>query len=308
MKLIKITLIIFYFTISISSKSFCLDNKILVKVNNEIITSIDVLNEIKYISLINQDFKNFDKFKIFEISKNSLIKEKIKKNELYKNFKRIEIKDEYLEPLIVNYFQRFGVNTIDDFEKLMNLNNLQAHIIKKKITIELMWNQIIFKKFSNNVKINKELIKKQLLKNDKKNEYLLSEIVFDISDKEKINNKFNMIKESIINDGFSNTVLQYSISDSAKNNGKLGWIKETSLSSKIQEQVIKTKIGNLTKPIQIPGGFLILKVENKRDMEISLDVDKEINLIVKKKTNEQLDQFSNIYFKKVMKDIKINEL
>jgi peptidyl-prolyl cis-trans isomerase SurA len=103
-------------------------------------------------------------------------------------------------------------------------------------------------------------------------------------------------------------VLQYSISDSAKNNGKLGWIKETSLSSKIQEQVIKTKIGNLTKPIQIPGGFLILKVENKRDMEISLDVDKEINLIVKKKTNEQLDQFSNIYFKKVMKDIKINEL
>ena len=115
MKLIKITLIIFYFTISISSKSFCLDNKILVKVNNEIITSIDVLNEIKYISLINQDFKNFDKFKIFEISKNSLIKEKIKKNELYKNFKRIEIKDEYLEPLIVNYFQRFGVNTIDDY-------------------------------------------------------------------------------------------------------------------------------------------------------------------------------------------------
>ena len=71
--------IFLFLIISISFKSVAIENKILVKVNNEIITSIDILNEIKYLNLINNEFKNLDKFKVYEISKNSLIREKLKK-------------------------------------------------------------------------------------------------------------------------------------------------------------------------------------------------------------------------------------
>ena len=80
------------------------------------------------------------------------------------------------------------------------------------------------------------------------------------------------------------------------------------MSSKIKKIIKKIKINSYTKPIIIPGGFLILKIENIRETKNDLDLDSEINRIVKEKTNEQLNQLSNIYFNKVKKDIIINEL
>ena len=80
------------------------------------------------------------------------------------------------------------------------------------------------------------------------------------------------------------------------------------MNSKIKTKVKNVKIGNHTKPIIIPGGFLILKVEDVREVDHIFDLNTEIDKIVKKKTNEQLNQFSNIYFNKVKKDIVINEL
>ena len=294
--------------ILISFKSAAIENKILVKVNNEIITSIDILNEIKYLNLINNEFKNLDKFKIYEISKNSLIREKIKENELKNNFSKIEIDKEILEKVILDYFSRFNISSIESFENFIIENDLDFESIIKKVTIDLMWNELIYQKYKENIRIDEESIRKQILNNDKQYEFLISEIVFDLKSKENLEKKYNLIKKTINEKNFSNAVLIFSISDTIKNNGKLGWIKETSLSSKIKKQVKATELGEITKPIKIPGGFMILKIEDKRETEVNLNIDKEIKLVIKKQTNEQLNQFSNIYFKKIQKNIKINEL
>jgi len=306
-KLKKIFLTIIY-SLTIFSSTIAIENKILFKVNNEIITSIDILNEINYLITINNDFSKMPKKKVFEIAKKSLIREKIKEIELKKFFKEIKVEDEFLNNLLISHFKSTGINNINDFEKYFLSLDINPNQIKKKITIEVMWNQFIFKKFHQGVKINKELIKNELLTSDKQKEFLLSEILFTLNKNEKLNQKIYLLEKEIKDKGFSQTALTYSVSDTANKGGELGWVKETIINSKIRENLKKVKVNEHTKPIVIPGGFLILKIEGIREVENDFDLDTEINKIVKKQTNEQLNQFSNIYFNKVKKDILINEL
>ena len=296
-----------YYAVEVENAS-AIENKILFKVNNEIITSIDILTELKYLEMINSDFIKMPKKKAFEIAKKSLIREKIKVIELKKFFEEIKIEDEFLNRLLIDRFKSINIKSIYDFEKYFLLLDISPSLIKKKISIEVMWNQLIFNKFKQNVKINKEDIKNELLTKDKQKEYLLSEILFTINENEKFDKKTNLLEKEINDKGFSQTALTYSISDTSSKGGKLGWVKETILSSKIKKIIKKIKINSYTKPIIIPGGFLILKIENIRETKNDLDLDSEINRIIKEKTNEQLNQLSNIYFNKVKKDIIINEL
>ena len=308
MKKFKKILLIFFYSLIASSNASAIENKILFKVNNEIITSIDILTELKYLETINSDFIKMPKKKAFEIAKKSLIREKIKVIELKKFFEEIKIEDEFLNRLLIDRFKSINIKSIYDFEKHFLLLDISPSLIKKKISIEVMWNQLIFNKFKQNVKINKEDIKNELLTKDKQKEYLLSEILFTINENEKFDKKTNLLEKEINDKGFSQTALTYSISDTSSKGGKLGWVKETILSSKIKKIIKKIKINGYTKPIIIPGGFLILKIENIRETKNDLDLDSEINRIIKEKTNEQLNQLSNIYFNKVKKDIIINEL
>ena len=137
---------------------------------------------------------------------------------------------------------------------------------------------------------------------------MLSEILFELNENEKLDVKIIFLEKEIKEKGFSQTALSYSISDTANKGGKLGWVNETIMSSRIKNKLKKIEIGNYTKPIVIPGGFLILKIDDIREVESNSDLDAEIKKIVNKKTNEQLNQFSNIYFNKIKKDIIINEL
>jgi len=294
--------IIFY------SSILAIENKILFKVNNEIITSMDILTELKYLEIINIDFKKTPKEKAFEIAKRSLIREKIKEIELIKILKEIKVEDELLNNLLINYFRSINIKTISDFEKHFLSQDINPNLIKKKISIEILWNQLIYSKFKQNVKIDRELIKNEISNKTKNKEFLLSEILFNINESENLDNKIILLEKEIKNKGFSQTALSYSISDTSNKGGKLGWVSENIMSSKIKERVKKINIGNYTKPIVIPGGFLILKIEDKREVNNNSDLNSEINKIIKKKTNEQLNQFSNIYFNKIKKDLVINEL
>jgi peptidyl-prolyl cis-trans isomerase SurA len=285
-----------------------IENKILFKVNNEIITSMDILTEIKYLEIINKDFKKVSKKQAFEIAKRSLIREKIKEIELKRIFKEIKIEDKFLNDLLIDYFKSINIKNISDFEKYFILLDINPNLIKKKISLEVMWNQLIFNKFKQSVKIDRELIKNELSSNSKQKEFLLSEILFNINDNEKIDKKIDLLEKEIKDKGFSQTAMTYSISDTANKGGKLGWVKETIMNSKIKKIVKKIKIGNYSKPIVVPGGFLILIIEDIREVENDFDLNTEINKIIKKKTNEQLNQFSNIYFKKIKKDVAINDL
>jgi len=172
----------------------------------------------------------------------------------------------------------------------------------------MLWNQLIYDRYKQNVKIDRKSIINELKKNDKQTEFLLSEILFNVNDNENLKDKLNLIKNSINKISFSQTAIAHSISETANKGGKLGWIKESVLSKKIYNELKKQKIGELTKPIIVPGGFLILKVIEIRETRKDFNLNEEVNKIVREKTNRQLNRFSNIYFNKVKKDITINEL
>lgn len=284
------------------------ENKIIFKINNEIITTLDLLNEIKYLNTLNTDFKKFDQNKIYEISKNSLIREKIKEIELLKFYKSIKIDNEYIDRTINKIVVNANFKNINDFLEYLNKENIKLDTIKKKITIELMWNDLIVSKFLKNIKIDKEKIREDTIKNNKQKEYLLSEIIFSIKDKEKIDKKFNSISQTIKEKNFNNAALIYSISETANMGGKLGWVKENSINKKIKKELLKISIGQHTQPIVVPGGFLILKIDNIRVINVDKNIDNEIELIVKQKISSQLNQQSNKYFKKIKKDYLIYEL
>jgi peptidyl-prolyl cis-trans isomerase SurA len=308
MKKFKIIAIGFLFSMIFFSISLAIENKILFKVNNEIITSIDILTELKYLGIINKDLKKTTKNQAFEIVKRSLIREKIKEIELKKLLKEIEVEEKLLNNLLINYFKSINIKTISEFEKFFISQDIDPNLIKKKISIEILWNQFIYSKFKQNVKIDRKSIQNELSNNVKKKEFLLSEILFNINENEKLNDKIVLLKKEINEKGFSQTALSYSISDTSSKGGKLGWVSETIMSQKIKNEVKKIKVGDHTDPIVIPGGFLIIKIEEIREKDNSSDLNDEIEKIIKDKTNEQLNQFSNIYFNKIKKDMVINEL
>ena len=289
------------------SQIFAIENKILLKVNNQIITTIDINKEIKYIGLINEEFKNFEKDKKYTIAKNSIIKEIIKEIELKKFYKKIDLNDEFINKFAINYFSKFNINSLKDLEILLKKNGLESKDLRRKISIQLMWNELILKKFSQNVKIDKRLIEKRISEKKFQQEFLISEIIFNIKSKNELESKFKEIKKEIQINGFTNAALIYSVSNTSINGGNIGWVKENSMSKNIIEQLSKTKIGEITNPIPIPGGFMILLNENKRETLLELDVNKEIEMVIKTRTNEQLSQFSNIYFNKIKNNMSINE-
>ena len=137
---------------------------------------------------------------------------------------------------------------------------------------------------------------------------LLSEILFELEKDEKVDEKYNLIKETINQENFKKAVLLYSISNSSKNEGKIGWVRQTTINKKILNEIKKININEYTKPIVVPGGFLILKVEDTREIKANINLEKELKSAIDKAQNQQLSQYSNIYLNKVRKNITIDEL
>ena len=308
MKSKLIAILVFFFNFFFTNVTFSVENKILFKINNEIITTIDVYNETKYLKLINPKLQNLNKENIYDIAKNSLIRENIKKIELLKNNINLDINDKMENEIKSNFSKRLKFNSIKEMENFLKKNNINQQDILNKIIVESMWNSLIVKKFIKDVKIDQNKIKKEINESDRQEEYFLFEIVFDINTDENFDTKLNTIKNDIKIKGFENSAIIHSLAPTADTGGELGWIKLSSLSDKIKEEIKDLKNGEITKPIVIPGGFLLLKIQNRRITKKNLNIEKELKLAVRNKTNEQLNQFSIIYFNKIKKDILINEL
>ena len=306
MRFIKRTILISLSCFFIFSNAATFENKILFKVNNEIITSLDLLDEIEYIKLLNKKLVKLENEKIFEIAKNSAIREKIKIIELSKFFETLEVEEKYLDLLLEEFKKKLNIKTDKQFNDVLNASDLSVKKIEEKIQIEILWNQLIINKFSKDIKIDKDKIKKNILENNLQKEYLLSEIVFNL-DNENLEKKFDIIKKEISNSGFENAASIYSVSNTSNNGGKLGWIKINSLNKKIKKEILGTQIKNYTNPIVIPGGFLILKIEDEKETNIVNDIEKETEIISREIANKQLNQFANIYFNKIKKEAQIDE-
>lgn len=302
-------LFIFLILISTTVNLKAIENKILFKINNEIITSIDLKNETNYLLVTNQNIKSLTKNQIIEIAKNTLIRERIKRIELLKYIKKIELEERFLDNIIKDLYLRIDLNSKEELKNYLINNKVKYSYMINKLTINTLWNNLIFEKYSSKVIINKQEIKSEILKNQNFIEqFKLSEIVFEVEKMEDLNKKFLTIKKNIEEFGFENSAVRFSIASSATQGGKVGWISENSLNKKIAAEINKLNPGDYTNPIIIPGGFIIIKLEEIKKEKKEIDLDSEIEKVIRYKTNEQLNTFSNIYLKKIMKDNEIEQI
>ena len=278
-------------------------------VENEIITNYDIQKEIRYLQILNNDLKNLNDTKKIEIAKTSLINEIIKKKEIIKIF---DLEDENLlvKQYLKDFYMKLNVSNEKDFEEiLLKDENYSLDEIKKKIKVELLWNELIYSKYVNQIKIDKNLLMKKINKLDNKirKEYLLSEIIFMKPYDENLEDFIKKIITSISEIGFNNTANIYSVAESAKLGGKLGWIDESNLSELIFKELKMINEGEYTNVINIRNNYMILKIEKIRLNEISINKENELNKMIKYETNKQLNQFSRIYFEKSKINYSINE-
>ena len=308
----KVKFILFLFLLLIISfKSSTAENFYIVyKVNNEIITNSDIEKEYRYLVSLNNQLKNLEKQKIIELSKESALREKIKKIELIKYFdlKTINIDiDNYLE----NFYRNLNIKNKKEFEEYLQSNNISLNYVQKKIEIEILWNQLIYDRYIGQINIDRNQLKekvKKLISTKKQKKYSLSEILFDKENNSNFEKKLENINQSISEIGFKNTANIYSISDSSKFGGKIGWIEEQKLSTKILEQLKALEVGQYTSPVQVGSSFLILKIEEIKYENMIINEDEELNKMIQFETSKQLDQFSKIFYEKIKINSFINEL
>ena len=303
--LIIFSLILLFF----NTNSNSIENKIIIKIEDQIITSLDVNDEYKYLIALNPGLKNSSKEDIIKLSKRSILQEKIKKIEIDKNFKNPKIPEKFQEQILKNVYSRIGLSSLDDFKKYLINKDISFENVKNKLEIEALWNELILIKFSSKVKINKKELKERIENNNKfLKTYLLSEIFFEVSNLKELDAKFQEISKVINNKGFDFAALKYSESQSSKLGGKLDWISENSLNKNIRAALNNIEINNFTNPINVPSGFLILQINDIKNSKIEIDIEKELKKLENYEKNNQLNQYSKIYMNKIKKDFEINEL
>ncbi len=284
---------------------------IVLKVNNNIITNVDIDDEYRYLIALSPGLQDVNRETVMELAKNSIIREKIKVNELNKYYD-LSVKNKFIDRIISNFYKKMGMENINEFKNYLSNYNLDFEEIEMKISIEAAWNDLIYKKFADSVEINelelKKKIRKNILNRKEQNSYLISEILFTADDYDKLQAKYKKIEKSILEIGFSNTANIHSVAATGKLGGKVGWISESQLNEAIKKEIENIKIGDHTKAITIPGGFLIIKLNDKKTEMVNLNYDEEFKKKIESEKNSQLKNFSEIYFKKIKKNSIISEI
>ena len=298
--------LIFYF-----QKAFTYENKIIYKVNNEIITTFDLIKESNYLAILNSNLKMLSEEENLKLASESIIKEKIKKNELEKYFSLGEnLDDPVIGIILENLYRDMGIDSEGQFNRYLKNSSISIDWVKRKIEIENLWNNLIYKKYKNQILIDENRIRKELerdvAKQPKQKKIFLAEILIKITKKEEQQNLIKEVTESIKEIGFENTANIYSVSQTSNKGGRIGWIGESSLSTLIAKQVANLKKDEITQPIKLTNGFLILKIIDLEKTTVKIDMKNALNKRIINEQNRQLNQLSIVYFNKIKTGIKIN--
>ena len=281
---------------------------IVAKVNQEIITNIDLDFEKRYLVSLNPNLKKLDQNRIKEYAKNSLINEKIKKIEIEKIFKIVP-NETLLSKVIADIYSSIGISSLSEFESYLSQNKIDIKRVKEKISIEIAWNDLIVKIFANEIEIDQNFLIQEIEKIGEKkiDKLLISEIIFTINEKKELKPKYEEIKKSINEIGFEETARIYSLSDSKKSGGNLGWIYKNQLSKNVRESLNEIQIGGFTEPIVTSGGFLILKLNDLKTEDVKINKDAQLKKMIEFERERQFTRFSTLYYKRVFNNTEINE-
>ena len=284
--------------------------EIVVSIDNKVITNFDIQKEINYLLALNPSLNNLPKKQIYEIAKESLVREEIKEKEILKYY-NINYKDPELSLLIENIYNRLNIANENEFNKYLSNFDLSIEMISAKLAIEKAWNRLIFEKFNKFINLDELRLKKELEKNlsqpQTQNRYLISEILFQSKDDKEYQEILRNIKKTIKENSFETAASIYSISDSSKNGGEIGWVNKNEISETIYNVLNKLSIGQFTQPIKIASGFLIIYLNDIKKEEQEFNVDEELKKMIISEKNRQFNEFSIIHFKKIEQQIFINE-
>ena len=290
-------ILILFFISSISNAK--IENNIILKVENEIITNYDIKNKILRTLIlsgqeINQNNINFLK----EQSLNDLIFQKLKKIEL----KKFNFKDDKTQ--INNYLRTISSNNIDLLKEKFKQNDTDFNLYLNEIEINFKWQKFIYKFYSNKIELDESSIQlelKKIIENKSDlEEFRISEIEVSDYNKSESEKIIANIKKQIEENGFENTALKISNSSTASKKGDLGWINGKSLSEQIYKILNKMKIGDISNPIKRQDSILFLKLNDKRISKVDdIDIEKLKNRIINQKKNELFNLYSRSHLSKL---------
>lgn len=281
------------------------------KINEDLITNYDILKESKYLTALNQEINGISQEQLFEFSKNSLIREKVKLYEIEK-FYQVNYSSSSVESYIDDFMKKLNINNRSDFQIYLSSYETSIEEIKKKLIIEMSWNKMILEIYENRILIDKEKISKTLddliMKKQNQKSFELYEIVFTEKNKEDFKNTYEKIILDIENLGFEKAAIIYSISNTASSGGRIGWVNQNQLSKSFNEELKFLNVGDYTKPINTAGGSIILQLKNEKEVSIK-NIDKELELskIISAEKNRQLNEFSIIHYKKTENKAYVKE-
>ena len=273
--------IIIYFLIiylNLLNNVFSSEIKILYKINNTVITTYDVNEEINYLVSLNQNLSQLSKDQLSSNARQSLIREKIKKDEIDK-FYTVDyssaINSDKMKRIIKNFRERIGFNSDEEFENYLSFKNINSDDLKKKFVIEHLWNNLIFDKYKNMVKVDSNQIDK------------------------KLQEKYQEIISSIKTVGFKDAAVIHSMAESSKLGGDIGWLNENQISKKILGAIENLKVGDFSNPIITAGGVILLRVNDKKKITSQIDKDTEMKKLISFEKERILNEYSIIYYKEV---------
>tara|TARA_E500000178_G_scaffold45782_1_gene41012 strand:- start:2548 stop:3483 length:936 start_codon:yes stop_codon:yes gene_type:complete len=286
-----------------------IDLQIIMKINGQIVTNYDIEKETKFLLALNPKLKEINNNQLLELAKKSLTKEMIRKIEILK-YKELNLQNAQINDVLDNIIQNLNYSDQSQFENYLSGFNISINDLKKKIEIENEWKNLIYGKYSKNIKIDRDNLINEIEKASKEEfslEYNLSEIIFSKKQNISFEDLSKEILESIEINGFENTANLYSLSDSSKVGGKIGWVKKNNLSLEINRELENLEISAHSDPIKINNNYLILKINDIKEIAVEIDKQKELDKMIMIETSKQLDKFSNIFYNKIKLNSTISE-
>ena len=305
----KIILIILFLFVQNNFSNSQINFQIIMKINNQIITSFDLEKERNYLLILNPKLIEIDENDLIELAKRSLIKEKIKKDEIIK-YKEINLQNTQINDVLVQIIKNLNFTNQTQLENYLKNFDISINDLKEKIEIENEWKNLIYAKYSKSIKIDKKDLIEKINKIEKEEflfEYNLSEIVFKKEQNISLEEQSKIIFRSIEDIGFENTANLFSISESSKVGGQIGWVKKNNLSDEIIQEIDNIKVDIISSPIQIGNNYLILKINEVKKIPKEIDKQKELDKMIMIETSKQLDKFSNIFYNKIKLNSTISE-
>jgi len=306
-KKVSVPILIFFLLGSISYSK--INFQIIMKVNNQIITSFDIEKESNYLLALNPKLKEVNENELLELAKRSMIKEMIRKSEILK-YKKLNLENNQIDSVLKSIIKNLNFSSESEFENYLKSFDVSIDDIKKKIEIENEWKNLIYAKYSKSVKIDKSNLINKIEEISKENftlNYNLSEILFNKKQNISLEDQSKMILKSIEINGFENTANLYSISDSSKVGGRIGWVKKNNLSFEINRELENLEINSFSSPIKIGNNYLILKINEIKKIPVKIDKKKELDKMIIIETSKQLEKFSSIFYNKIKLNSIISE-